>query len=394
MKKVLMLTMVFTVLYLNGIGQITSSMNGSNEGTDHGQEQKLHWGAYGEIKFSQQMSDDFRNNAKLDIHRVVLLMDYDFNSRLRFTTEIEVEHVKEIYLEQAYLNYKFNDYFQLKGGLILIPMGIVNERHEPPTFNGVNRPLVDKYIVPSTWREIGFGFTGKIKEVDLKYQAYVMNGFNSFDGAGTLSANNGLRKGRQKGAESYMSSPNFSANISFYGISNLNIGLSAFVGNSESTRFNGLAKDDEIALQSADSTVVGIGMYGLDLEYKLKGFQLKGQYIYGSIGNSLEYNVATDQNIGSSIYGYYAELNYDLFRLFENPKGELITFFRYENYNTQNDVAEGIVKEEKYDITQMTFGLGYKITPQAVVKADFQLRKSKDMDDLDQYLNIGLGFAF
>ncbi|MBK6964386.1 MAG: hypothetical protein IPH20_10735 [Bacteroidales bacterium] len=77
-------------------------------------------------------------------------------------------------------------------------MGIVNEYHEPTTFNGVERPMVDNKISPTTWREIGFGLSGNIIEASIKYQAYVVNGFNGYNGAGTLNGKNGLRNGRQK----------------------------------------------------------------------------------------------------------------------------------------------------------------------------------------------------
>ncbi len=79
-----------------------------------------------------------------------------------------------------------------------MPMGIINEYHEPTTFNGVERPLIDKYIAPTTWREIGFGATGILLPLSIKYQAYVMNGFNGYNGTAQLSGKDGLRKGRQK----------------------------------------------------------------------------------------------------------------------------------------------------------------------------------------------------
>ena len=110
-----------------------------------------------------------------------------------FITEIEVEHVKEVYVEQAFLNYRVNDWLNIRGGLMLIPMGIVNELHEPPTFNGVERPALDYYIVPTTWREIGLGFNGRIDAAKLKYQLYLVNGFISYDGGARLNGNKALR---------------------------------------------------------------------------------------------------------------------------------------------------------------------------------------------------------
>jgi hypothetical protein len=113
--------------------------------------------------------------------------------------------------------------FNFKGGLLLIPMGIVNEYHEPTTFNGVERPLIENRITPTTWREIGFGITGTVLPASLKYQAYVVNGFNGYDGDANLTGSKGFRSGRQKGAESYISSPSFTGKIEYFGIRGLNM---------------------------------------------------------------------------------------------------------------------------------------------------------------------------
>ena len=98
-----------------------------------------------------------------------------------FSVRIEMEHVKEIYVEQAFLNYGVSDNFSIKGGLLLVPMGIINEYHEPTTYNGVERPSLNNKLVPTTWREMGIGATGRINSMSLKYQAYIMNGFVSYN---------------------------------------------------------------------------------------------------------------------------------------------------------------------------------------------------------------------
>jgi len=130
-------------------------------------------GGYAQVDYNQPEGQ----NGELDVHRMVLLLGYKFNDKVQFVTEIEYEHVKEVYIEQAFLQYSLNDRVNLRGGLMLVPMGLINEYHEPTTFNGVERPNVDKSIVPTTWREIGIGVTGKFDEISLRYQAYIFNGF-------------------------------------------------------------------------------------------------------------------------------------------------------------------------------------------------------------------------
>ena len=247
---------------------------------------KLVIGGYGEVHYNQPFNKKTRSNGTLDVHRMVMLLGYNFSSKTQFVSEIEFEHVSEVFIEQAFVQHKFNNYFNLRAGLLLIPMGIVNEYHEPTTFNGVERPMIDNRISPTTWREIGIGFSGNIIEASLKYQAYVVNGFNGYNGKANLSGKNGFRSGRQKGAESYISSPNFTGKIEYYGFRGLNIGLSGYFGKSQSSLYNGLDKNDAVALARADSSVVGISMIGVDSRFSSGGLQLRGQIYYAGISSN------------------------------------------------------------------------------------------------------------
>ena len=351
-------------------------------------------GGYGQIDYNQPISSTTMNNGTLDVHRLVLLFGYNFNDRLKFVSEIEFEHVKEVYVEQAFMQYKLNSYINLRGGLMLIPMGIVNEYHEPPTFNGVERPMVDKYIVPTTWRELGFGISGNIIEASLKYQLYVVNGFNGYDGDATLNGKNGLRKGRQKGADSYISSPNLSTKVEYYGIRGLNIGLAGYFGKTQSTAYDKLEKSDNEAIKSADSTAVGISMVGLDMRYQLKGLAFRGQLIYSSFNNTAAYNQKLSSDLGSEMMGYYAEISYDVFSLNDKFSSQLIPFVRYEVYDTHHKVDNTIIMENAYNMTYITAGISWKITPQVVVKSDYQFFKSKGADKYSQMFNAGIGLMF
>lgn len=357
---------------------------------------KLSIGGYGEINYNQGFGEDTRSNGKLDVQRFVLMFGYKFNSRTSFVAEVEFEHVKEVYVEQAFLQYQLTDNLSLRGGLILAPMGITNEYHEPTTYNGVSRPSIDKYIAPTTWREVGIGAIGFIPELDMKYQAYIMNGFNGFDGSAKFNAKNGLRKGRQKGAESYMSSPNFAAKVEYFGIRGLNIGLSGYFGDSQSKAYDGLDEDIQADLDLADATVVGISMLGVDARYRSKGLELKGQYYYTSLSNTKDYNslvVEDDGYLGSSMTGYYLEGGYNVLRSLDTSK-ELIPFVRYERWDTQNTMSSSYASNDKYDVSQITTGLTLKLTKGAVVKTDIQFRKSEADDEYQTSFNAGIGIMF
>ncbi len=360
---------------------------------------KLVLGGYGEVHYNQPLEGATRNNGELDVHRIVMLFGYNFSDRTKFVTELEFEHVQEVYVEQAFLQYKLNDFINLRGGLMLVPMGIVNEYHEPTTFNGVERPLIDQYIAPTTWREIGFGATGNILSASLKYQLYVMNGFNGYDGTARLSGANGLRKGRQKGAEAYVSSPNFTGKVEYYGIRGLNVGLSGYWGKTQSRLYDGIDKDNDALIAAADSSAVGVSMVGLDARYNLKGLQLRGQFYYTALSNSEQYNeftadeAGTPNDLGSSMVGYYAEVGYNVLRAAETSR-KLVPFVRYEVLNTHNSVASNISKNIQYEKTAITTGLTLELTKGAVAKADVQFLKSVGDKDYTKTLNLGFGVMF
>lgn len=360
---------------------------------------KLTIGGYGEVHYHQPLSSDVRQNGELDVHRMVMLFGYQFSERTQFVTELEFEHVSEVYVEQAFLQHKINKSINFRGGLLLIPMGIVNEYHEPTTFNGVERPLIDNKIAPSTWREIGFGLAGTIQPASLKYQAYLVNGFNGYDGTAKLNGKNGLRSGRQKGASSYISSPNFTAKVEYYGIRGLNIGLSGYFGDTQSKLYNGIAKDNDAALAKADSSVVGIAMIGLDARYNLKGLQLRGQLYSVSLSNTDEYNrftrkdINTLNDLGSSMTGYYVEAGYNVFRHIEKTQTELIPFVRLEGYDTHADVASNINRNKSYKNSAVTAGLTLKLAQGAVLKTDMQW-VNPDAGKSAKVFSAGLGVMF
>ncbi|MHC4121220.1 MAG: porin, partial [Planctomycetota bacterium] len=151
---------------------------------------KLRFGGYGEMhaNFSQASGKD-----QFDFHRMVLYMGYDFADWIIFNSELELEHALvtdggdgELSIEQAYLDFLFTGKFNVRVGRILTPLGIVNKKHEPTMFNGVERPSFARVIIPTTWPSDGAGVFGRLTEA-LTYEAYVVGsldgrGFDSLDG--------------------------------------------------------------------------------------------------------------------------------------------------------------------------------------------------------------------
>ena len=385
-----------TMMSVPLLAQDTTKTDAPQNSADNLMEKRDHkatFGAYGQIDYNQPVSGDKRYNGMLDVHRLVAFFGYNFSDRVQFVSEIEVEHVIEVYVEQAFINYKLNDFISLRGGLLLIPMGIINEYHEPPTFNGVERPNLDSRIIPTTWRELGAGIYGKVNSANLKYQLYALNGFNGYNGKANFNGNNGFRSGRQKGAESFMSGPDIAGKIDYYGIRGLKIGLAGYVGRSESTLYNGIEKDNDAALAMADSSTVGIRMVGLDARYNLKGFEARGQFVYADIDDAGIYNTFTGSDLGSAMMGYYAELGFDVLSFCETNK-KLVAFGRYETYFTHYKVPENTNLNKAYNRTDYTFGLGFYPVDNVVFKADYQIFDNETDADPRNQINFGIGFWF
>jgi len=357
-------------------------------------EDRLTIGGYGQVHYNQPLDAGAYRNGKLDVHRMVILFGYKFSEKTRFITELEFEHVSEVYVEQAFLQHEIRPWLKFRGGLILIPMGIINELHEPTTFNGVERPNLDNIIVPTTWREIGAGFTGTFPVAALSYQVYVVNGFSSFDGSGTLKASNGFRSGRQKGAESFMSAPNLAFQVNYFGIPGLQLGLSGYTGQTQSTLYHGIERNDQQQIATADSSVVRLTMAGADAIYQFRGLQLRGQLNYGWVSNTPAYNEFTGSNLGSAISGWYSELSYNVFRPLDRFDSELIPFVRYERYNTHASVKGEISRNPAFNRSDLTFGIGWKITSGAMLKMDYQVFNNQVSNDPAKQFNAGVAVWF
>ena len=147
MKGPLLLFSFFVAMAASGQTYLDSTVNSAMKRVLFANPNEFSIGSYGEAHYNQTITENSFSNGKVDLHRVIMYMGYKFNDRLQFFSETEFEHVKEVYVEQAFMNYSYNSLFNIKAGIILIPMGFVNEFHEPTLFNGVERPNVDKYII-------------------------------------------------------------------------------------------------------------------------------------------------------------------------------------------------------------------------------------------------------
>ncbi len=204
-------------LPLQPVGPLTGYRTSPDE------EQRLPVSGYMDFHFNKPRGEP----GQLDFHRFVVQFGHNFSERIKFWSELEVEHALvegreekgELELEQAYLDFLIKPWFNLRGGMILAPVGIMNERHEPPSFNGVERTMVETVIIPSTWFDAGAGFTGDLGR-GFRYRAYVMSGLD----ATGFDAEEGIRNGRQRGFQSSFRNPAKVARLEYQGIRKLTLG--------------------------------------------------------------------------------------------------------------------------------------------------------------------------
>jgi hypothetical protein len=323
----------------------------------------------------------------LDFHRFVLIVNHSFTPRLRFVAELELEHAfvegleeaGELELEQAYVDFLLKRSFNLRAGMLLVPMGIVNERHEPPVFQGVERPFVDTVIIPSTWFENGVGIHGEIGR-GLRYRAYVMAPLNALE----FSADEGIRNGRQKGSRSDVRNVAYTGRAEYVGVPGLTLAASAWSGKSS---FLAPRLDVQVRVGEAD------------VRYKRDRLELRGEFAQVSIDDAERLNDTAGQltgvspNIASALRGFYAEGAYRVWA--QGPGRDLVGFVRYENFDTQFRMPSGFLPLKQFDRDAWVAGATYYPDPDIAVKVDYVWQRSmSSVITAPNSFNIGIGWWF
>src|SRR5687767_10038390 len=227
-----------------------------------------------------------------DLHRFVLMIGHSFSDRLKFWSEVEIEHAfveveggeetGEVAIEQAFIDLIVNRRFNVRAGVVLMPVGIVNERHEPPTFHGVERTFVDTVIVPTTWRDTGVGAFGDLGR-GFSYRAYAVPGLD----ATGFTAEEGIKDGRQQGGLADASDPAVTGRLE-YRHAGFTAGGSVWTGGSGF----GLIRLD------IETPTVTVG--SLDARYRRGRHELRGQWSVVNIGGAGDLNRALQLQSGNS----------------------------------------------------------------------------------------------
>ncbi|SRR5579883_381208 len=343
---------------------------------------KTHIGGYGEITYKAPNEGDV---PRLDIPRFVIYLDHYFSDKWAMKSETEIEHVKlergeggEIGLEQAFLDYHANSHIGWRTGLLLIPMGIINQTHEPNTFYSVERPQFDEQVIPTTWREIGTGVYGDLSE-GLKYQLYVTEGLKTQE-----ITSEGLDGGKQEGsageetsdfmAGSDASHPALSAKLEVLPFAGLRIGASTYI---EPGYTHDISRSFFMSV--------------LDARYEHGPLHIRGEGGVINTGDASDF-----PHVPTGARGGYVEAAYNVMPLFSSAESELLPFVRVERieFSSRSDTTEANFSTDRdIDRNTITAGLAFKPLDNIILKADYRVTKIEGELDYRQF-SLGLGFAY
>jgi hypothetical protein len=317
--------------------------------------------------------------TRIDFLRAVLYTGYRFNDRFIFNSELEVEHGSEIFVEFAYVDFRANDNLTLRGGLVLIPLGLVNEFHEPNVFFGARRPETETRIIPTTWRENGGGILASVGRVN--FRAFVTNGFN---GAGFTSA--GLRGGRQRGIQAR------AANLALSGRVDVTLVPGVFAGGGVYTGGSG----QEQILLLGQQIDLGTAVGELHGQAQIRGFDARVLYARATLDDagaaSLALGLPVTAPLAETMEGGYVQLGYNVLSQF-NTQAAVTPYARFEHVDTQHEVPAGFQRDVSRDGRFTTFGIDVKPIPNVVVKTEYQWITNAAGTGRNQF-NLNLGYSF
>ena len=320
-------------------------------------------GGYGELHYNNLSSDlEDEDKKELDLHRFVIFINHEFNDDIRFFSEFEIEHalVKdtedgsnggEVEVEQAYVQFDINDYTQASAGVFLIPVGIMNETHEPPAFYGVERNPVEKNIIPATWWEGGAMLSGQY-DSGLSYDLALTSGLN------VDPTDINIRDGRQKVAKAAADNLAVTARIKYTGISGLELAGT-------------IQAQDDISQDSSDN-IDGATLIEAHARWYIDDFTLTGLYASWDIDGDDASAANKDTQDGG-----YLEASYKI-----SPKfGVFVRQNEWDNGGTGDT-----------DKAQTDIGFNYWPHEDVVLKADYQAQNDA-AGDFDGF-NLGVGYQF
>ena len=321
-------------------------------------------GGYGELHY------EGGNKDQLDFHRFVLFFGHEFDDRTRLFTEFELEHSLagdgkpgEVELEQAWIEFDLDASSNLRAGVFLIPVGILNETHEPPTYFGVERNRVEKNIIPTTWWEGGFGYSHTTAD-GFRYDLFAHGGLDvPSDGSKAFL----IRSGRQKVASSTLRDLAYTGRIRYTGMPGIELASTVQYqadmtqGDPGDPTTSGLLLEAHAVIeQSLGSGLTG-GLRALYARWDLDGAAA------AAAGRDTQYGMYVEPSLRFGDFGVFA---------------------RY----AEDDNTAGSGTDTKHQ--EIVLGANYWPHPDVVLKLDYVIETPPGDKEADNRVNIGFGYQF
>ena len=345
------------------LNAMADSMDSVTAQQSSGANKNVHIGGYGEMHYNH-LDVDGTDTRQIDLHRMVLFFGYDFSDRARFVSEFEVEHTLvsdgargAVEIEQAYVELDLMSNMQFRSGVMLMPVGMINETHEPPTLYGVERPVIETTIIPTTWYSAGISLTHQLDN-GISYDLMISEGLKTDDPTYNNDADPfDLKSGKQKGSFADAFDLAVTGRVVYRGTAGLE--LAAYAQYQPD-----LDQSAEISYAD-DATLVGAHVI-----YQLGDITTKALYARWDLGGD-----AADAAGKAVQDGGYVEVNYRL--------NEQWGFFGRQSAWSQND---------DMNASQSDAGVNYYPVEGIVFKADIQ-QQNKDAGNADGF-NLGMGYMF
>lgn len=344
--------------------------------------------SYGEINLNIPTGNGRSGDTQLDIRRFVLGFQHRFDPKTKIVAELEVEHAVvsaddegELEIEQAYIERTLSPSVAARAGLMLIPIGLINENHEPTSYYGVERNFVETAIIPSTLREAGVQGVFSFGE-GYTLQTGITTGpdISKFDFTSSDGAESPLRSVHQEGQLAKARDPSFFGALNWRGLPGLQLGAAAIGGN---------------ATHGADNfPSANYLLWDVHARYTPGPFKLSALYTQGSFSHTAAINAPQVGNptlIPKRFDGLLLEAGY---KLWKQDDLQLEPFARWEQFNTGRsyaDLGAGVTPDKRPTERVTTIGASLFIGEGVVVKTDYQFFQAADNADR---LNLGLGWNF
>ncbi len=354
---------------------------------------------YGELHYNN--FTDGSDFDQLDKHRFVIGVFSRISDWIQLNAEIDYEHgAQEIEFELGYLDFLLDPKVNFRAGVVLVPVGFLNEYHEPNLFWSVERPRIQNAVIPTSWQGSGAGFWGTPLP-GLNYRFYILNAVQSIrpsgfdDGSGNggggqsgrFRGSSGIRSGRLQPNRATAEDFAFTGRLEYSNpiVPGLQLGFSVYTADTT----------HDIISEGGRTT-----LFEGDVKYRKKWFEMNSTIVNIDIDDAAALNTfAASAGTGSGIipdqiFGWNIQAGVHVLQLLnQRTSHDVVVHYMYENIDLHEEVPDGFTRNSAREEHVHTFGVTYWPVPQVALKMDFQNFNYGNNTHKNQ-LNLAMGYLY